>query len=122
MKYLTTTSLLLAAFAFSISAHAGSGHAHDEDGGHSIHEHAPVSAEKVKVKATQTMQNLAKRGVIDKSWTSITPSKAEKKIFTKGEEWVVSFKNDQIKDKSKQTLYIFYSLNGRYIAANYSGK
>ena len=50
------------------------------------------------------------------------PAKAEKKTFAKGPEWVVSFNNDKIKNKTKQTLYIFYSLNGHYIAANYTGK
>ena len=124
MKKLTTISLLLAAMTFALSAHAGSGHTHDKDGGHSNqgHDHGPISATKAKDKATRTMQSLAKRGVINKSWASIKPTKAEKKTFSKGEEWVVSFKNDKVKDKSKQTLYIFYSLDGHYIAANYSGK
>jgi len=124
MKKITTISLLLTILAFATPTHAGSGHAHDKEGGHSNHGHAhePISAAKAKTKATRTMQSLAKRGVIDKSWTSTKPEKAEKKNFAKGEEWVVSFKNDQVKDKSKQTLYIFFSLEGHYIAANYTGK
>ena len=124
MKKLTTIYLLLAAFTFVVPAHAGSGHAHDKDGGHSNHghSHGPVNNNKVKSKAIRMVTGLVKKGVIDKSWKGINPAKAEKKTFTKGEEWVVSFKNGQIKDKAKQTLYIFYSLDGHYIAANYSGK
>ena len=116
--------LLLAVFIFSVPVQAGGGHAHDKDGGHSMHGHAhgPVTAEQVISKAKQTMLNLVKRKVIDLSWASASLLKAEKKTFAKGEEWVVSFNNNQIEDKSKQVLYIFYSLNGRYIAANYSGK
>lgn len=124
MKKLTTISVFLAALVISVSAQAGSGHAHDKDGGHSNHGHAhgPLTAAEAKAKATRTMHGLAQRGVIEKSWISTKPGKAEKKTFSKGEEWVVSFKNDKIKDKSKQTLYIFYSLDGHYIAANYTGR
>jgi len=124
MKNMIKRCLLLTVFVFSVPVQAGGGHAHDKDGGHSMHGHAhgPVTAEQVKSKAKRTMLNLVKRKVIDQSWTSVVPLKAEKKTFSKGEEWVVSFNNSQIKDKSKQTLYIFFSLNGHYIAANYSGK
>lgn len=121
MKKITAISLLLTVSALAIPAHAGTGHSHDKDGGHS-HASGPISAAKAKTRATQTMQSLVKRGVIDKSWTSVKPAKVEKKTFAKGEEWVVSFDNDQVKDKSKKTLYVFYSLDGHYIAANYTGK
>ena len=124
MKNLSIISLLFAALVVAAPAQAGSGHSHDKEGGHSKHGHAhgPMSAVKAKTKATSTMKSLAKRGVIDKSWSAIQPLKAEKKTFAKGEEWVVSFKNNKVKDKAKQTLYIFYSLDGHYIAANYTGK
>lgn len=124
MKNLAKIYLLIIAFAFTVpTAHvyAGTGHSHDKDGGHS-HSSGPISEEKAKSKATSTMQNLANRGVIDKSWASSKLVKAEKKNFSKGPEWVVSFNNESVKDKAKQTLYIFYSLDGHYIAANYTGK
>jgi len=119
MKNLTIISLLITAIGFVTPVYAGTGHSHDKDGGHS---HGPISAATAKARATKTMLNLAKRGIIDKSWTSITATKAEKKTYSKGPEWVVSFVNEKIKDKAKQNLYIFYSLNGQYIAANYTGK
>ena len=103
MKKLTTIFLLIAAFWFAAPFYAGAGHSHDKDGGHS-HSSGPISEEKAKSKATRTMQNLANRGVINKSWTSVKVAKAEKKSFSKGPEWVVSFKNDKVKDKTKQTL------------------
>lgn len=121
MKNLTKIYLLIAAFGFTAPVYAGAGHSHDKDGGHS-HSSGPISESKAKTKATSTMKNLASRGVINKSWTSSKLVKAEKKIFSKGPEWVVSFKNKSVKDKEKQTLYIFYSLDGHYIAANYTGK
>ena len=121
MKNLTKIYVLITAFGFAAPIYAGAGHSHDKDGGHS-HSSGPISEAKAKSKATQTMQNLANRGVINKSWTSAKVVKAEKKIFSKGTEWVISFKNESVKDKAKQTLYIFYSLDGHYIAANYTGK
>lgn len=121
MKNLTKIYLLIAAFGFVAPVYAGAGHSHDKDGGHS-HSSGPISEEKAKSKATRTMQNLASRGVINKSWTSSKLIKAEKKSFSKGPEWVISFNNESVKDKAKQTLYIFYSLDGHYIATNYTGK
>jgi len=124
MKNLTSLYMLLAAFVITAPVYAGVGHSHDKDGGHSNygHAHAPIDEARARSKAAKTMHNLAERGVIDKSWISIQPDKAEKKTFAKGDEWVVSFKNGNMKDKSKQTLYIFFSLDGKYIAANYTGK
>lgn len=121
MKKLTKIYLLLASMALVLPVHAGGGHSHDKDGGHST-SHGPIDSNSAKAKASRIVANLAKKGVIDKSWKGTMPAKAEKKTFTKGTEWVVSFKNSELKDKTKQTLYIFYSLDGHYIAANYTGK
>ncbi len=124
MNKLITTFLFLATLAFVVPVYAGSGHAHDKDGGHSKHghSHGPVNSNRVKAKAVNMLGGLVKKGIIDKSWRATKPVKAEKKTFAKGPEWVVSFNNEMIKDKTKQTLYIFYSLDGHYIAANYTGK
>lgn len=124
MKNISIVTVFVSTLILATSAHAGTGHSHDKDGGHSNHghTHGEMNAEKASAKATHTMQNMVKRGVIDKSWASVQAAKAEKKSFSKGDEWVVSFKNDKIGDKEKQVLYIFYSLDGHYIAANYTGK
>lgn len=124
MKKLTAIYLLLATSVFVVPVHAGTGHSHDKDGGHSNHghSHGPINSNGAKAKAVSMLTGLVKKGVIDKSWDGIKPVKAEKQTFAKGPEWVVSFKNDQVADKEKQTLYFFYSLDGQYIAANYTGK
>ena len=111
----------MAAIGFVSPVFAGGGHSHDMNGGHN-NSSGPITEEKAKSKATRTMQNLTLRGVINKSWTSSKLLKAEKKNFSKGIEWVISFKNESVTNKAKQTLYIFYSLDGHYIAANYTGK
>ena len=40
----------------------------------------------------------------------------------KGKEWKVSFRDPAAKDKSKETLYVFFTLNGNFIASNYTGQ
>jgi hypothetical protein len=40
----------------------------------------------------------------------------------KGKEWKVSFKDTAAKGKSKEVFYIFFTLNGNFIAANYTGQ
>lgn len=124
MKLFSTIAILIASLAFSVSSHAGSGHSHDKEGGHSNHghSHGPISSNKAVSKGLAKVKFLAKKGTIDKSWTSVAQGSATKKIFNDKPEWVVMFKNDGLKDKSKQRLYIFFSLDGRYIAANYTGK
>ena len=95
---------------------AGGGHAHGEG-----HDHGPISSDQAGAKAIKKMAQLVSKGKIDASWQGLDPSSIEKKTFSKGPEWVVTFKNDKISDVSKQTLYLFYSLDGHYLAANYTG-
>lgn len=103
---ISVISLLL----LSIPAFAGSGH-----------EHAPVSKEEAGKKAAKNLETLVKKGKIDKSWSGKPVNNVEKKTFSKGPEWVVTFKNEALADESKRTLYMFYSLDGHYLATNYTG-
>ena len=93
----------------------GTGHEHS-------HAQGPISEETVKQKATKQVTDLVSKGKIDKSWSGIKPAKAYQKTFKKGPEWVVEFANNAVPDKAKQTLYLFYTLDGHYMAANFTGK
>lgn len=115
MKKLTLT-LFLALLINTPLAIAGTGHDH----GHTTHD--AVSSEEVIKRATSKAQDLITKGKIDASWSKIKASGAEKKTFNKKKEWVVSFNNEIVSDTSKQTLYLFFSLEGHYIAANFTGK
>lgn len=109
-------------FAFCFGLFAGpvtAGPGHDHDHGHS---HGPVSEDVVSGKAMKKVDRLAKAGKIDASWPGIKPASVEQKTYANGPEWVVTFKNKKVSDASKQTLYMFYSLDGHYIAANYTGE
>ncbi|MCW8886161.1 MAG: DUF6488 family protein [Motiliproteus sp.] len=86
------------------------------------HSHAPVDANKASTIATKVVSTLVKNNVIESSWNTVKIGNIEQKAFGSNREWVATFSNPQITDKSKQTLYIFLTLSGEYLAANYTGK
>ncbi len=115
MRYLTTT--LISLFLLMASpVHAGSGHDH----GHG-HSHEPVTQAKAEEIAISSVAKLVQRKKIDDSWTSVAIHKAEQKELGGQLEWVIVFKNEKISDPEKQTLYVFLSAEGQYLAANYTG-
>ena len=115
MRNLTTT-VFLSSLLFTVPVFAGPGHDH----GHG-HSHEPVSSDEAGNRATQKVNQLVGTGKIDSSWSAVKVMKVEQKTYAHGPEWVVTFKNDKVSDASKQTLYLFFSLDGHYIAANYTG-
>ncbi|QCU89603.1 DUF6488 family protein [Thiomicrorhabdus sediminis] len=119
MKTKILTSLL--SLMLATSALAGGGHSHGPDGSHQYPAKA-VAESTVTDKAATKVNQLAKAGKIDASWQGIKASEAGQKMFGHNKEWVVMFSNTKLADKSKQKLYLFYTLDGHYIAANYSGK
>ena len=100
---------------FSLVAMAGAGHDHG-------HSHDPVSQSQAEEIAINSVSALADKGKIDGSWKSIKSTKSEKKDFSGHMEWVVMFNNKNTTDPAKQTLYIFLTLGGEYLAANHTGK
>lgn len=115
-----STILLVSSLFFAAPAMAGAGHDHG-GGGHS-HSHGPVSGEVAVKKATDKVRSLVESGKLDPSWADVKATGATQKTFGDVPEWVVTFKNEKISDASKQTLYLFFTLDGMYIAANFTGK
>lgn len=113
-----STVLLVSSLLFTSPVMAGAGHDHG-GGGHS---HGPVAGEAVIMKATEKVKSLAESGKIDKSWAGIKAVGATQKTFANESEWVVTFKNEKLSDVTKQTLYLFFTLDGSYIATNFTGK
>ena len=118
MKNLISTLLLLLPLLFCAPIMAGAGHEHDSDGGHS---HGPISSDAAINKASKKVKQMADAGKIDASWSGISAASIDQKDYSKGPEWVITFKNDKINDVAKKTLYLFFSLDGHFIAANYTG-
>jgi hypothetical protein len=91
--------------------------------GHDGHSHShDITADDAKSRAKRIINKLVEKKKIKASWKQSDVKHIEKKRFGKKDEWVVSFNNMNEGDTSKQTLYIFLSMEGRYIAANFTGK
>ena len=110
MKKLITV-LLCSTLLSVFPAFAGTGHSHD-----------PISKEMATQKAEKRLQSLVTKGKIDKSWQDTKAADVQKKNYGGTNEWVVTFNNPSINDKTKQKLYMFFKLDGHYLATNYTGK
>ena len=66
---------------------------------------------------------LAKKGTIDSVWTSLNHDSLDKVTSPKGRpEWRVIYTHSAATDESKKKLFMFFSLNGNFVAANHTGK
>ena len=68
--------------------------------------------------AKAEVKRLTMEKKIPKSWKSIPISKINK---FNNDDWIVTFNNLKIKNKSKQNLYIFVGIYGQVKGANYKG-
>lgn len=116
MTHLIKLPLLLLIFLFGQATLAGPGHGHSHD------HHGPITSEQAITKASLQIKKLVSNGKIDASWADVTSNSAEKKSFGHGPEWVVTFENKAVEDPSKQILYVFYTINGEYLASNFTGQ
>lgn len=116
MKHLFTIATIVAAIAVTPSALAG------EDS--SCHFHGSKSAAESTVIgcANQRRDALVKSGKLTASWQTINHEQITLVDGQKGKEWKVSFKDAAAQDKTKETLYMFFTASGNFIAANHSGK
>jgi hypothetical protein len=94
------------------------------DKGSSCHFHGstPAKEETILACATQRKDALVSGGKIDPSWKDVKHDKVEQVDARKGKEWKVTFRNPAAADKGKQALYVFLSLPGNVLAANFTGK
>jgi hypothetical protein len=72
--------------------------------------------------ATQRKEDLIAKGKLDKRWQSTKVDKAELVDAQKGREWRVTFRDPSNKEKGKETLYMFFTAPGNFIAANFTGQ
>ena len=112
---ISIAALTLALFA-SPSAFAGG------SGGCHFHGHAPVKESILTGCAAEYKDGLVASGKIDASWKSAKLDKAETVEGKSMKEWKFTFKNPAEKDATKQTLYMFYTLTGNLIGANFTGQ
>lgn len=116
MKTILLTAALLALPAFGPTALA------DVGGSCHFHGSKPATEAVVTDCANQRRAALVKSGKLESSWQAAKLEKLELVDGKKGKEWKVSFSNPAASDKEKQTLFIFFSHPGNFIAANFTGK
>ena len=114
-----SSALIVSSLLLASPAMAGTGHEHGPGGSHS---HGPITSEAAVKKAEKQVRTLIGKGKLDQSWADAKLVESRQKDFGKGPEWVVSIRNEKEKDASKQTLYVFYTQNGSYLASNFTGK
>jgi hypothetical protein len=116
MKHLIAFATLASAFSFATPAIASEG------GSCHFHGYKPASESTVVGCANQRKDTLVNGGKLDKAWQAVKHDKAEMVEGKKGKEWKVTFKDANAKDKSKETLYMLFTLPGNFIAANFTGQ
>jgi hypothetical protein len=116
MKTALSTAVVLSTLTFVHPAAA--------DAGSRCHFHGAKPAAEATVIgcARERVASLVKVGKLDASWQGIQPGKPEQIDGKKGKEWKLVFSNPSVADKGKGTLYLFYTLPGNFIAANYTGQ
>lgn len=116
MKNFFHITTLAAMLVFAPAAFA------DIGGNCHFHGKTPVKESILTACASDKKAALVKAGKIDMSWKEVQLDKAETVEGKSMKEWKLTFKNPAEKDASKQTLYMFYTLPGNFIAANFTGK
>jgi hypothetical protein len=115
MKKIAYLLTFIATIAFAPAAFAGGGGCH-------FHGDTPVKETILVDCASKHKDNLIKKGKIDASWAGVKMDQSEMVDSKKTKEWKLTFKNPAEKDAAKQTLYMFYSVSGNFLAANFTGK
>jgi hypothetical protein len=81
-----------------------------------------VSQKIAEKNANEKIASLIEKKKLVQSWTAIKASSVEKKVIKGRPEWLITYINKEITDTEKQKLYVFLTMEGKYIAANYTGK
>ncbi|TDP78675.1 hypothetical protein EV672_1207 [Aquabacterium commune] len=116
MKKLISIATMLAGLGLSSQALAsGAADCH-------FHGLAQANQETVSQCAVKRQKGLIAAGKIDKSWDGAKPTAIEQVDGKRAKEWKVTFNDPAAADKAKENLYMFFTLQGNFIAANFSGK
>lgn len=114
-KFISALLISTASLGVTPAFSAGTGHGHG-------HDHETLTEVSALEQASKKIPDLIANGKLDKNWEGAKPIKTYKKTFSKGDEWVVEVENPAATDPSKKMLYLFFSLDGHYVAANFTGK
>jgi hypothetical protein len=94
----------------------------DQGDGCHFHGSKPAAESVILKCANQRKVSLVKSNKLDKSWETINHSSIDLMEGKKGKEWKVVYKNPNITDKTKISLYMFFTPSGNFIASNHTGQ
>lgn len=103
-----------------VLAHEG----HSTHGGGNPYKEFGVEIDEQQAKdfSTDVIRKLVENRKLADSWNEAVSQKTYKKTFKNELEWVVMFENSNEKESEKRNLYIFLSLYGDFMGANFTGK
>jgi hypothetical protein len=111
--YLTVRSMIFSLFTLFLCQYPLSAYAHES------HAH-PVEKEEIIDKANKVIEMAIGQQKLDQSWKDAKVVEA-KVLEEKGGQWLVQYNNASEKNDNKN-LFIFFTLDGKYIAMNHTGK
>lgn len=112
----------LLALTFSISLLASASATAGAGAACHFHGDKPAAESTVLRCAVDYKAGLVKDGKIDASWLPVKTDTIEAVDGKNGKEWKVTFRNPGVTDKARETLYMFYTRAGNFIAANFTGQ
>jgi len=86
--------------------------------GHHHHDEISIDEGDAIERAEQEITRLVKKGKLTEIWNKAEIITAKKHLFKGRNEWMLTFKNK----KDLKQLYIFLTLSGKFLAANFTGK
>ncbi len=108
MKYILHTIIFVLFLTNSAFAHDG------------LHKNV-LSEDEISIKARDIVSLAISKKKIDKLWANSQIVEAQTKITNHSDEWVIKLISPA--ENSKQTeLYLFFTLDGEFLAMNYTGK
>ena len=114
-KFIPASTLIAALFFAPAAFAAGESSCH-------FHGNTPAKESVVVGCAKDQVKTLAAKSKIESSWKSAQLEKAETVEGKSQKEWKLTFTNPASTDANKKTLYVFFTLTGNFIAANFTGK
>lgn len=108
MKFLKAIFVSLSLLFTASTAIAGSGHYH-----------GPIDQAGAEQRAERAVSSLIKQSVLEPSWQGLPVTSVEKAEYPGDKVWLARFSNAKATDSAKQELYVYLTLTGGFITANY---
>ena len=115
MKKFVSIATMATSLFFAPAAFAGGG------GKCHFHGSAPAKESVVVGCAKEQVNGLVASAKLEKSWKTAQFDKVETVEGKNTKEWKLTFSNATASDAGKKTLYLFYTVSGNFIAANFTG-